>query len=136
MDPISVTASIAGLFTASIEVAKLFGALKSAYDYAGTVYEEIHHFRFILYRLDKYVQPDSMNIARASMIDLDQVVIVLLGCMITFSEFEREVKRLHSRSLQRIWWTITKPSLVDLVQRLQNHKGTINSMLSILTWYV
>lgn len=137
MDPLSVTATIAGLFSASIGIAKLFAELKSAYDYAGTIYEEIHHFRFILFRLDKYVQPDSINIARASMIDLEQVVTVLMGCMYTFSELEREVKRLQSRPerFQRIYWTMSKSSLTDLVKRLQNHKGTICSMLSILTWY-
>lgn len=137
MDPLSVTASIAGLLTASIEVAKLFATLAAAYDYVRTVHDEIHHFRFILFSLHNYIYSNSLNIARTSMIDLDQVVTVLLGCMYTFSELEREFKRLESgrASLRRVRWAMAKSSMLDHVQRLQNHKGTISSMLLTPTRY-
>ncbi|RPB06610.1 hypothetical protein P167DRAFT_83544 [Morchella conica CCBAS932] len=137
MDHLSVSTSITGLLTASLEVAKLFASLITTYDYARTVHDEIHHLRFVIFRLDKYVSSNSINVARASMIDLDQIVTVLLGCMYTFSELEREVKRLQSKPdvLRRMWWTAVKSNMVDLVQRLQMHKGVIVLMLMILTRY-
>lgn len=110
----------------------------SVNDYARVVHEEILAFRFILFALHEFIESRCNNVSRASMIDMDHVTNILLGSMYTILELEREVKRLESKpgALRRVLWAVAGSGLVSLVQRLQNHNGTINSMLSILTRYV
>lgn len=139
MDPLSVAASIVGLLTASAQIATVLDTFRSSYGIAETVYSEIHTFRPVLIRLhDLILGPSVPNIARSSMIDLDQLVIVLTGSVCTFSDLEREVHRLGvagSPSLRvRMRWTLAQSTIDSLVRQLQNQKASLSLMLAILTW--
>src|SRR5436853_414875 len=78
--------------------------------------------------------------SRASLILVEQVVTTLSACVLTFSELDVFVQALDSEQkmgiLDRMKWIIKSNALKELLERLQQHKLSLNLMLTILTWYV
>lgn len=145
MDPLSVAASIAGLLIAGVEVS----AAAERYLSAGSpsvvqsIKSEIHDFTAVLSQIQPLLLgPTFPSTARSSMIDVDQVLITLTGCVCTFSELEKEVNatglglkgKVGIRT--RIKLAGASSTIAQLIQQLQNHKSSLLLMLSILTWYV
>lgn len=138
MDPLSIASAVAGLLTLSAGIASGLEKFTSAYSIAKIVHAEMLDFRVVLDELQPLVLGSSFSdVARASMINLDQIEITLVGCVCTFSELEREVDRLGAAGGQslvvRMKWIWSQSTLNSLVQRLQNHKASLALMLAIMT---
>jgi len=69
---------------------------------------------------------------------VEQVVTTLSACVLTFSELDVFVQALDSEQkmgiLDRMKWIIKSNALKELLERLQQHKISLNLMLTILTW--
>lgn len=142
MDPLSVAASVTGLLLAAVQISAslqpFVAGSSSAPSLAQTIYYELHDFAAVLSKLQPFVL-GSAPPSRASMIDVDQLLITLTGCVCTFSELEKEVGSLKSADRLGVWdrvkWAWAEPTISQLVQRIQSHKLSLNLMLSIFTWY-
>lgn len=122
----------------SSTIQQLVSGSASAPSVAQAVQSEIHDFVVVLSQLQPLILGTAFaNISRASMIDVDQVLVTLTGCVCTFSELEKEVNGLGLATgiRNRLKWALAESTISQLVQRLQNHKASLNLMLTILTWY-
>lgn len=143
-DPLSVVASIAGLIMAGIQITTTVGQFISntttAPVLARTVSSEVHNFVVVLASLQPIVLGSLNSVTRASMIDVDELVVTITACIFTLSDLEREVDGLavtdNMGIRARLKWAWAEPSILGLIDRLQHHKMSLNLMLTILTWYI
>ena len=74
----------------------------------------------------------------ASLVLVEQVIVVLSGCVIMFSELESVLDDLktecHLDAIDRMRWARNDSIITGNIQRLQNHKASMNLMLTILSW--
>ncbi|KAI1752914.1 hypothetical protein F4782DRAFT_530027 [Xylaria castorea] len=99
MDPLSVTASVAGLLTAANEVAKLLGPYVSASretpSIAAHVRDEAESTRTVLVGLQTLVRELSGRFSPGgALVGVDQVVAILTSGVLLFAELEGAVQRL------------------------------------------
>lgn len=143
-DPLSVVASITGLIMAGIQITTTVGQFISntaaAPVLARTVSSEVHDFVVVISSLQPIVLGSLNSVTRASMIDVDELVVTITGCILTLSDLEREVDGLAVNDNMgiraRLKWAWAEPSILGLIQRLQHHKMSLNLMITILTWYI
>lgn len=149
MDPLSVSASIAGLLSAAGTIAKVLGpyiaAAQDTPKIAAHVSAEVHDATMILSALNRLAQNmASVSVQRAALVSVDQVVAVLTNGVLVFSDLEASVARLRlgasSGTRMGIWsrlqWARKEPEFTALLSRLQSFKASISSLLSILQWRV
>lgn len=143
MDPLSVAASVTGLLMAGVQISSALQTLISdsaaTAITAQTITQELHDFSIILSQLQHLILGAAFSSHhRASMIDADHLIIVIMGCVCTFSELEKEVSGLGSWEEMNFWdrrkWTKAGSKLGPLVQRLQNQKLSLNLIMATLTW--
>ncbi|KAI0862365.1 Pleckstrin homology domain-containing protein [Xylaria cubensis] len=99
MDPLSVTASVAGLLTAAHEVAKLLGPYVSASretpSIVAHVRDETESTRTVLIGLQTLVRELSGRFSRGgALVGVDQVVAILTSGVLLFAELEGAVQGL------------------------------------------
>ncbi|KAI0405955.1 Pleckstrin homology domain-containing protein [Xylaria palmicola] len=161
MDPLSVTAAVAGLLTAAHEVAKLLGPYVSASrgtsSIAAHVRDEAESTRVVLVGLQTLVQgfPGRVPQGRA-LVGVDQVVAILAGGVLLFAELEGAVRGLvtsprspvaegeTTEKIAGVWrgyrlplharmqWARREESLEPLLARLQGFKVSVTSVLTLL----
>src|SRR5690349_17649240 len=130
MDPLSVSASIAGLLSAAGTIAKVLGpyiaAAQDVPKIAAQVSAEVHEATIVLLALDKLARNiTSVSIQRATLVSIDQVVAVLTNGVLVFSDLEASVGRLPlgESSVTRIgiWsrlqWARKEPEFSALLSR-------------------
>lgn len=138
MDLLSIAASVTGLLTASAKVAGLLQTLIDAPNVVQTVRVEINHFVVVLAQLQPYVMGSSIaDQSRTSLIEVQQIQIILTGCVLTFSELQSAIDGLGHRSTfrARVRWVLAESSIKELVKQLRDHKSSLNLILTTLTWY-
>lgn len=137
MDPLSVAASITGLLLAGAKITVLLRTLVDAPSVVQTVVVEINHFVAVLAQLQQFMRGSlSADHSRASMIQVQQIQLILTGCVLTFSELQSGIDRLGDRSTfrARVRWVLAESSIQELVQRLRDHKSSLTLILTVLTW--
>lgn len=141
MDPLSVAASITGLLTAGAQVASLLQGFLDAPNIAQTVVVEINYFIVVLSQLQPFVTGSSTaHQSRKSMIEVQQIQLILTGCVLTFSELQALVDGLSPASAGsigirgRVRWAWAESSIAQLLQRLRDHKSSLALILTVLTW--
>ena len=141
MDPLSVLASITGVLAAAAKVSSiLFNVTKQSRNAPKAVEDvklEVDSFRAILIQLQGFLlRKQAVNQSRAAWIHVDQVVIVVSGCVLVFSEVETFAKSLQSDQsigvIDRMKWTAKASTAADLLVKVQCHKLSLNNMLTIL----
>lgn len=143
MDPLSVAASITGLIVAGGQIASLIQRFLDAPSIAQTVGGEITHFVVVLSELQPYVTgSSSAHHSRTSLVDVQQIQIILTGCVLTVSELQAVVSGLSQGSTpnigirDRMKWLLAESNISQLVQRLRDHKSSLTLILTLLTWWV
>ena len=149
MDPLSVSASIAGLLTAAAAVAKLLNPyIAAACDtpkIAARVSAEVHEATIILSALQRLAQNMArVSIQRAALVTIDQVVAVLTDGVLVFSDLEASVGSLPLGApsatplaiRSRLQWARKESDLVSLLGRLQGFKSSVSLILNILQRHV
>ncbi|KAI0099904.1 Pleckstrin homology domain-containing protein [Nemania sp. FL0031] len=162
MDPLSVTASVAGLLTAAHEVAKLLGPYVSASretpSIAAHVREEAESTRAVLIGLQTLTEGfPKKNPPGGALVGVDQVVAIMTGGVLLFAELEGAVQGLVASPLPsssdggtlekitavwgissrlplraRLQWARREESLKPLLERLQGFKVSITAVLTLL----
>lgn len=143
MDPLSVVASVVGLLAAGRKVASLFTVITKCKDspvLAQSITREVIDISAVLGRLQDFVGSRTTVAAeRGNLIQLDQLLTTLTGCVTTYSDLQSILTTLNISEdmgvFDRIKWMRQEGSLNTLVQRLQSHKLSLTLMLTILQWY-
>ena len=143
-DPLSMAAGVVGIVTAAAQVSLVLTRFTkstiAAPQQAQVVLTEVSDIGEILSQLQSFLLGlNSPKTSRASLLKVDKVVTIVSGCVLTFSELEQlldEMKTEDLDVLDRLKWARKESVVVDLIQRLQNHKASLSLVLNILNGFV
>ena len=141
MDPLSVSASLLGLLGAAYKVSsvliKFTKNTKAAPKLAQNVLADVTSTATILSQLQMFLAGTvAASKAGASLILVEQVIVVLTECVKTFSELEdiletsKDIEELHV--LDRVKWALKESKISSIQQRLQSNKINLTLMLTVL----
>ena len=139
-----MAAGIVGIVTAVAHVSALLTRFTkstiAAPKHAQLLLTEVSDVGEILSQLQPFLLGfDSPKRSRASLLKVDKVVVIVSGCVLTFSELEKVLDEMKTEDLDlldRLKWARKESVVVDLVQRLQNHKASLSLVLNILNGFV
>ncbi len=139
-DPLSVAAGVVGVLTAAAHISSLLinfsKNTKDAPNQARVVLAEVSDMFDNLSHLQSLLLGTEVtSISRTSLLKVDQVVSIVSGCVLTFSELQELLDDLNSDGmtvLDRIKWVRKESAIQGLIQRLQTHKASLSIMLAIL----
>jgi len=139
-DPLSIAAGIVGVLTAAAQISSLLirwtKSAKEAPQQARVIATEVTELSGILAHLQSFLLGNGCSDeSRTSLVKVDQLVTILSGCVLTFSELEKlldEMKVEDFSILDRVKWAKKESAVMSVVQRLQNHKASLSLMLNIL----
>lgn len=143
MDPLSVAASVTGLIMAGGQITSLMQRLYDAPSIALTVETETSHFVVVLSQLQPFLSGQTNTIAhpsRASLVEVQQIQIILTGSVLTLSELQAAVGAIcHGSPIislrDRMKWMMAESNIAQLIQRVRDHKSSLTLLLTLLTWY-
>ena len=143
-DPLSIAAGVVGILTAAAQISSLLikftKATKDAPQQARVIVTEVNDTSGILSHLQSFLLGNEFSDrSRTSLLKVDQVVTIVSGCVLTFSELEKLLDELGVASvdvLDRMKWARKETAVAGLIQRLQNHKASLSLMLNILNGLV
>jgi hypothetical protein len=144
MDPLSVAASVAGLLTAAKEVSsaidRIVTARRKGFKEIIAIKSTVDTLRSVLLQLQLLLlSRASINRERASLILVDEVVVTLTACVMTFSDLDGCMKGLEADQkldlMDSIRWASKDTELKSYLRDLEAHKTSLTLMMSILTWY-
>ena len=144
MDPLSISASIAGLCIAAVQVSNLLrdfiNNTKQAPRTARHTLSETTGIYVCLKQLESFLSGKQKAArSRRSLIMVEQVIILFTDCVSIFSELEQLLETLKPdngtmRTIDRMKWSFKEKALSKLLTRLQGSKTSLNLILTILTW--
>lgn len=143
MDPLSVASGVVGLLTGATQLIqtlhKLGSTIKEAQKDTNVAAIELSNIQIVVGGLQTYVFGKvKASSQRLQLITVEHITATLTGCIVTVSDLDAALESLHVDTGMRAWdrskWFVNKDHVVELVQRLQNHKLTFSMMLNILQW--
>ena len=142
-DPLSIAAGVIGVVTAATQITSLLirftEANKNAPAQVRYIVTEVTDIHSIILQLQSYIDSrEGADSSRTSLLKIDQLVAILSGCVLTFSELEKlldEMKVEDMAILDRVKWVRKETEILGLVQRLQNHKASLSLMLNIMNGF-
>ncbi|KAI4255859.1 MAG: hypothetical protein L6R42_006533 [Xanthoria sp. 1 TBL-2021] len=148
-EALSLAAGVIGVLTAAGQISSLLlqftKSSKDAPQIACAVLSEVDDIRGVLLHLQSFLLSDeSSDQSRTQLLQVDQVVAIMTGCVNTFSELEQLLDRLTVTGweakgmniLDRAKWARKEKAISNLMQRLQNHKASLSLILNVLNGYV
>lgn len=144
MDPltaISVASSVVGLLALGGKIISLLSKITSvnnAPDLARDVKAEMTDISAALRHIQEFLSGEMVvPFQRRHYILVEHVVATLTGCVTTYSELEAIVDNLGiGASVMRVYdrtkWALKENDIRGLLHQLQNHKSSLNLMLTIL----
>ncbi|EWZ00220.1 hypothetical protein FOYG_00108 [Fusarium oxysporum NRRL 32931] len=143
-DPLSVSASIAGLISITVEAVKFLSpyvsAAKETPQVAAHVYSEVQSTQVILMGLQSLTKNlGSVKVQHAALIGMNQVVAILTDGVLLYSELHKELQSLRAKDgaekvplRGRLQWVWKESTFVTLLNRLQSFKSSMTLVLMIL----
>jgi hypothetical protein len=141
MDPLSVTASIAGLLMAAGKICSLLVVVSSVRNAPSAIRDarlEVKHAEIALRSLQQYLEClDLINQERKALIQIDELRVTLTDAMLAFSDFEALLQTLSNLAKGRaaISWPRYSKQIDDHVARIQRYKASLTLMLNVFQWY-
>lgn len=150
-------ASVVGLLAAGAQLYSTLERLISTFTdaplLAHTTCNEVRDFRYALSKLKPYVDGSApVKLLGASMIDVHHLSLTLAASVFTFSRLEKKLERLIIRdllekpderlvtrsmdTLSRLRWLRDGGDISLLVQHIQQHKSSLNLLLTVLMRHV
>lgn len=144
-DPLSITASVTGLLSVAGKVCTIIsGFISSVNDApssARAALAAVEEMRMVLISVRKVMdslprQPTD----RKEMIHVKHLVVTFREAIHSFSELEAVVSPAGSSvdgrgfKWDRVKWVLQEERILQSVQRLEVHKNSLSTMLSILHW--
>ncbi|KAL8993870.1 MAG: hypothetical protein Q9169_006025 [Polycauliona sp. 2 TL-2023] len=141
-DPLSMAAGVIGILTAAAQVSQLLIHFtknsKDAPHTARTVLTEVNEIRCTLLHLQSFLLGnETAEQSRTQLLQVDHVVTVVSGCVLTFSELENLLDTLETEDMGMracIRWANKEKIIDSLIKRLQNHKGSLSLILQVVNW--
>ncbi|KAI4257624.1 MAG: hypothetical protein L6R42_005545 [Xanthoria sp. 1 TBL-2021] len=142
MDPISVSASILGLLGAAAKISEVLThfikGVKDAPNLALRTLTEVEDLKICFRQLQHFINADeARRRSHATMVTVDQFVVVLTHAVMTFSELEVAVEGLRPRTASmingRFKWITKENTISQLLLRLQASKTSLSLLLTTLT---
>lgn len=151
-----VAVSVVGLITAGSQIYTSLNRLISTFSdaplLAHTVCNEVRDFRYALSKLQPYVDGSvPIKLLAASMIDVHHLSLTLAAAVFTFSKLEKKLDGLVVRAQvekpedrgvargmdawSRLKWLRDEGDVSQLVQHIQQHKSSLNILLTVLIRY-
>lgn len=143
MDPLSVSASIIGILGAAANVSSVLVTFvqrtRAAPRLAHSVLREVESLSAVLNALQDFLLGNAVATkSGASLILIEQVLVVLTECVTAFSELEEVLGTAKEDNdlgvLERIKWAMKDSKIVDIQARLEKNKSSLTLMLTILQW--
>lgn len=147
-----VAASIVGLLTTGADVAmalvNLISRFVDAPFVAHTTCNEVSDFRYALTKLLPYVDCSvPVPLLGASVLDIHHLSLTLAGAVFTFSQLEKKLDRLLGGLqdpdvprpmdvINRLRWLRDEAGINQLVLLVQQHKSSVNLLLTVLMRFV
>jgi hypothetical protein len=142
MDVLSVAASVTALVQVAEKVVKFVLAIKDAPSIMHDIVDEVVAIQVIFHSLQQFILdlPNGSEEGK-EMITIDQLVITLTGCVSRFTELEGILGSLETDSnslnmVSRAKWAQKGQDLGRIIRALQNHKLSLNLIMSIYSWLV
>lgn len=125
------------------QIASLIQRLFDAPSIALAVETETSHFVVVLSQLQPFLTGQQNTIAhpsRASLVEVQQIQIILTGSVLTLSELQAAVGAICHGSTtislrDRMKWMMAESNIAQLIQRVRDHKSSLTLLLTLLTWY-
>jgi hypothetical protein len=138
VEPLSIVTGVTGLIKSSFDIAKLINSVKNAPAQAAIAATEITETRTILAQLQKFISRfETADKSRTSLIQVDQFVDIISGCVVTFSEFEAALDKIAGKDMTlvgRAMWAVWDEEVIaGFIARLQRHKASLTLLVTILT---
>ena len=143
MDPLSISASIVGITTATVQVSRwlktFIDGTNAAPSSARRVLTELTGIHACLHQLQGFLLGvEEGTKTRRSLVMVEHVVVIFTDCVAVFSELEQTLESLqtgeHLRIIDKIKWSLKEATISRVLARLQSSKTSLNLMLTILTW--
>ena len=142
-DPLSIAAGCIGISTAAAQISsmliKVTKDVKNAPEQARLMLAEVSDVSGILSQLQSFLlRSSAVTSLGVESLQVEQVVTIVSGCVVTFSELQHTLDNLNSEDMtiiDRLKWSRKETLMVSLIKRLQTHKASLSLMLTILNWY-
>ena len=143
-DPLSMAAGVVGLTQAAFQIVKTLTKIavsaKNAPEQIAIALKEVTETSTILLQLQDFLFClERANEDGASRVQIDHVVVILSGCIATYSDLEAFLDGIDLENLtvlDRLMWTKSERKVTDIVGRLQTHKASLSLLLIILNGLV
>lgn len=142
MEPLSISMAVIGLLKTAHEVSSTIGKIvsskKNGCKEIRNVKSTVDTLRSVLLQLQLLLLNHAkIDDRRASMILVEEVVVTLSACVMTFSDLDRCVEGLASDErlgiLDSVRWASKAEELKGYMQSLESHKLSLTLMVNILT---
>lgn len=139
MEPLSVAASLVGLLAATTKVCSLLKAVNGASNLMQNVLSEVSDIRMSLGQLRTLLfEPEAKYRSRASLLMVEDIIVVLTRAVMTFSELEKVIEEFKKdqslRVVTRLKLVLKQSTISKLLLRLQSSRASLSLMLTVLTW--
>jgi len=139
MELLNITTSVAGIISAASQVSYVLGQIKDAPKSIQAVATELDHIQLIFRALQKFLDTNTrVSGKRATLIQLEDVVVILTQTVLVFSELESLISPIANGTkttfLVRWTWTRLQGGVMRLVSQLQRHKTSLTLLLQIIQW--
>jgi len=126
-DLISIKMAVVGLLQASSQMSTLLSifinAVRDAPKQAKLVLTEVDETRAVLSHLQTFLlRMETVDLFRRTLVQIDEMVAILSGCVATFSELEATLDILLSRRTDfwdNLKWTRNESKIAGLIERIQ-----------------
>ena len=143
-DPLSIASGVVGIITAAGHISFILTQFTkrtiAAPHQAKIMLSEVDDISGILSQLQSFLLgQESPDRSRAALLRVQHAVAIVSSCVLTFSELEKLLDDFKTGKwdiLDRLIWAKRETAIVDLIQRLQNHKASLSLVLNILNGFV
>lgn len=141
MDPLSISASVAGLITLSTQILSIIGAIKSKNNKGlESLSREVVAVRGILCQIQQIIQFQSTKPTKSAEW-LASLNDTLDNCGDTYLTLQKELQGLQSNSKldslkMKVKWTLKENDIQDMMRRLESYKLSLDLLLSVQTRFV
>ncbi|KAJ5688679.1 hypothetical protein N7462_003071 [Penicillium macrosclerotiorum] len=138
MDPLSISASVAGLITISTQILGIIGAVKSKNKKGlESISREVTTVRGILCQIQEIIQFQSTKPTKSAEW-LDTLNTTLDDCGETYLSLQKDLQALVSSSKltslkMKVKWTLKESDIQDALRKLESYKLSLDLLLSIQT---
>ncbi|CAF3537146.1 unnamed protein product [Fusarium graminearum] len=141
MDPLSVAASAFGLLSAGAKITSILVSftnnVQDSPKLAQHLITEIADITAAISALQSYITGIAqIPKERGALVLLENVLTSLTGCVVTYSDLQTIIDNLNLssdlRTFDKLKWARQASSINTIVQRLQNHKSSLNLLLTVV----